>query len=119
LVSQLTRRLRDDLGPLGVVVEQLSAESEFDPKVTAKDGTVDEESPQILQLTDSAGISRWLVESNICAAHADLENGMCEKPKCARSRRDSAPLLSRTFPGARRNRGKRCSAGYWCGSLPR
>jgi type II secretion system protein H len=27
------------------------------------DGTVDEESPQILQLTDSAGISRWLVET--------------------------------------------------------
>ena len=27
------------------------------------DGTVDENSPQILQLTDSAGISIWLVES--------------------------------------------------------
>ena len=27
------------------------------------DGTVDENSPQMLQLTDSAGISRWLVET--------------------------------------------------------
>ena len=27
------------------------------------DGTVDENSPQTLQLTDSAGISRWLIES--------------------------------------------------------
>jgi type II secretion system protein H len=27
------------------------------------DGTVDESSPQTLQLTDSAGISRWLVET--------------------------------------------------------
>ena len=27
------------------------------------DGTVDENSPQTLQLTDSAGISRWLVQS--------------------------------------------------------
>ena len=27
------------------------------------DGTVDEDSPQTLQLTDSAGISRWLIES--------------------------------------------------------
>jgi Tfp pilus assembly protein FimT len=27
------------------------------------DGTVDEESPQTLQLTDSAGVSRWLIES--------------------------------------------------------
>ena len=27
------------------------------------DGTVDENSPQILQLTDAAGFSRWLVES--------------------------------------------------------
>ena len=26
------------------------------------DGTVDENSPQVLQLTDSAGISRWLIE---------------------------------------------------------
>ena len=28
------------------------------------DGTVDENSPQTLQLTDSAGISRWLIESS-------------------------------------------------------
>ena len=28
------------------------------------DGTVDENSPQMLQLTDSAGVSRWLVESS-------------------------------------------------------
>jgi type II secretion system protein H len=28
------------------------------------DGTVDENSPQTLQLTDSAGVSRWLVESS-------------------------------------------------------
>jgi type II secretion system protein H len=27
------------------------------------DGTVDENSPQTLQLTDSAGVSRWLIES--------------------------------------------------------
>ena len=27
------------------------------------DGTVDEESPQTVQLTDSAGVARWLVES--------------------------------------------------------
>jgi hypothetical protein len=27
------------------------------------DGTVDENSPQTLQLTDSTGISRWLIES--------------------------------------------------------
>ena len=27
------------------------------------DGTVDESSPQTLQLTDSAGVSRWLIES--------------------------------------------------------
>jgi type II secretion system protein H len=27
------------------------------------DGTVDEDSPQTLQLTDSAGVSRWLIES--------------------------------------------------------
>jgi len=27
------------------------------------DGTVDENSPQVLQLTDSAGVSRWLVEN--------------------------------------------------------
>ena len=27
------------------------------------DGTVDEDSPQTLQLTDSAGVSRWLLES--------------------------------------------------------
>ena len=27
------------------------------------DGTVDENSPQVLQLTDAAGVSRWLVES--------------------------------------------------------
>ena len=26
------------------------------------DGTVDEDSPQVLQLTDSAGVSRWLIE---------------------------------------------------------
>jgi hypothetical protein len=27
------------------------------------DGTVDENSPQTLQLTDSAGVSRWLIET--------------------------------------------------------
>jgi len=27
------------------------------------DGTVDESSPQTIQLTDSAGFSRWLIES--------------------------------------------------------
>ncbi|MGA3265979.1 MAG: GspH/FimT family pseudopilin [Verrucomicrobiota bacterium] len=27
------------------------------------DGTVDEDSPQMLQLTDSAGVSRWLIET--------------------------------------------------------
>jgi hypothetical protein len=27
------------------------------------DGTVDENSPQTIQLTDSAGFSRWLIES--------------------------------------------------------
>jgi hypothetical protein len=27
------------------------------------DGTVDENSPQTLQLTDSAGVSRWLAET--------------------------------------------------------
>ena len=28
------------------------------------DGTVDENSPQVVQLTDAAGVSRWLVESS-------------------------------------------------------
>jgi type II secretion system protein H len=33
------------------------------------DGTVDESSPQKLQLTDSAGVSRWLVETRNCTGY--------------------------------------------------
>ncbi len=40
------------------------------------DGTVDDSSPQTLQLTDSAGVSRWLIESRdrMCYEISDTQN---------------------------------------------
>jgi hypothetical protein len=58
--------LLDSTLQIGVVTTGLSAPTTFNNLPAIRflaDGTVDESSPQTLQLTDSAGLKRWLVET--------------------------------------------------------